>query len=333
MRLDLSPTRSNRSACPAPALRLTRWAASLGAGLLCLMTAFATLSSPAADVQPGAGFTLDYTTPCDAGLQARVTALDAQLRERHGLAATQSAVGVLDLRGGRLALLRPDAMIYGASVPKIGILLAYFTLRPAAAQGLDAATRRELELMIKHSSNEMAAKYSQELGLRELQEVLLRQGLYDTNHGGGLWVGKHYGVSGDRIGDPLQDLSHAVTVRQALRFYLWLEQGKLVSPAASRTMREIFAAPDLPHREDRFVKGLAGRNLEILRKAGWWENWHHDSAIVSGPGRHYLLVALTEHPQGEAYLVDLAAAVDDCLAAPVSQAGAPSVGQPSVPGK
>jgi beta-lactamase class A len=59
---------------------------------------------------------------------------------------------------------------------------------------------------------------------------------YDTNHGGG-----------ERIGDPLSDNLHAVTVRQLLRYFLLLEQGKLVSPEASKTMREIFASPDIPH--------------------------------------------------------------------------------------
>ena len=288
--------------------------ARLAAILLPFMQLLTGNPSFAADASGCTNFTLDFTTSCDAAWQAKLTALDTRLRERHGLATTQSAVGVLDLRGRRLAMLRPDAMDYGASVPKLGILLAYFQLRPGAARELDPPTRHELGLMIKQSSNELAAKFSQMLGLREVQGVLTRQGLYDPNHGGGLWVGKHYGVTGERFGDPLQDLSHAVTVRQLLRFYLWLEQGKLVSPAASRTMREIFASPDIPHREDKFVKGLAGRDVQILRKAGWWEDWHHDSAVVSGPGRHYVLVALTHHPQGEAYLVALAAAVDDWLA-------------------
>jgi len=109
------------------------------------------------------------------------------------------------------------------------------------------------------------------------------------------------------------DNSHAATVRQLLRFYLLLEQGKLVSPAASRTMLEIFASPDIPHDDNKFVKALAGRDVQILRKSGSWENWLHDTAIITGPGRHYILVALTQHPKGDEYLVDLAVAVDDLM--------------------
>ena len=41
-----------------------------------------------------------------------------------------------------VALVRPDAIDYAASVPKIGILLAWFQENPAAVATLDAATRR-----------------------------------------------------------------------------------------------------------------------------------------------------------------------------------------------
>ena len=102
-------------------------------------------------------------------------------------------------------------------------------------------------------------------------------------------------------------------MRQLVRFYLLLEQGKLVSPEASRVMREIFASPEIPHLEDRFVKGLAGRGVEVRRKSGWWETWSHDTAVVTGPGRHYIVVALTHHAQGATYLEEFAAAVDDAM--------------------
>jgi beta-lactamase class A len=136
---------------------------------------------------------------------------------------------------------------------------------------------------------------------------------FDTNHGGGLWRGKHYGKGGERIGDPIADHSHAATVRQLLRFYLLLEQGRLVSPQASKVMREIFESPPIPHLPDKFVQGLARRDVQILRKSGWWEDWRHDSAIITGPGRHYILVAMTQHAKGDDYLAELARAVDDLL--------------------
>jgi len=258
-------------------------------------------------------YTLNYDTPVDPALQAQLENIDVTLRAKYDMTTNQTSLGLLDLRTLRLAMIHPDREDYAASVAKIGILFAYFDLHPDAATNIDVQTRHELGLMIKPSSNEMAAKYSQMLGLRPIQHALESYGFYDASHGGGIWVGKHYGITGERIGDPVGDNSHAVTVRQVLRFYLLMEQGKLVSPAASRTMREIFASPDIPAENIKFVKGLEGRHLEILRKSGTWENWLHDSAIITGPDRCYILVALTNHPKGDDYLADLAVAVDDLM--------------------
>ena len=256
----------------------------------------------------------EFGAPTDPALQARLETLDTDLRQRLGMAPEHTAVGVLDLLTGRLALVRPDRVEYAASLPKIGILLAYFVRHPEAATQLDPVVRHELGLIAKASSNELAAKYSRELGLKFIQQCLNERGFYDPARGGGLWVGKHYGRSDERYPDPVGGHSHAATVRQVLRYFLLLEQGRLVSPAAAKTLREIFASPDIPHDRHKFVLGLADRPVELRRKWGEWEHWQHDAAVITGPGRHYLLVALTQHPRGDDYLVALAAAVDDWLA-------------------
>jgi beta-lactamase class A len=170
-------------------------------------------------------------------------------------------------------------------------------------------------MMAKISSNEMAAKYSRQLGLKPIQAVLSdKYHLYDEKHGGGLWVGKHYGPGHERYGSPVADNSHAATVRQVMRFFLWLEQGKLVSPAASKEMRKIFESPNLKHDDIKFVKALAARDgMQMIRKWGTWQDWRHDAAVITAPGRHYILVALTHHPKGDDYLESLAREVDDWL--------------------
>jgi beta-lactamase class A len=257
-------------------------------------------------------FVLDYDTPADPEFQTQVESIDAQLRAKYGMTSEQTDLGVLDLKALRLAMIHPDRIEYAASVAKIGILLAFFQA-PDAPRELDPETRHELGLMIKASSNEMATRYSRQIGLATIQQVLNSYGFYDQNHGGGIWVGKHYGRSDERIPDPVGGHSHAATVRQLLRFYLLMEQGKLVSPAASKTMRDIFASPEIPHDQIKFVKGLAGRDVQILRKWGSWETWLHDTALVTGPGRRYIIVALTNHPQGDDYLVDFATAIDDLI--------------------
>lgn len=277
-------------------------------------------SGVAGDVEPP-GMKLELTVESrpDPEWQRRVEEIDAPLRAKWKLPADARAAGVIDLRTGRLAWLRPDAITYAASIPKIGILLAWAEANPDRLARLDAETRRELGEMIKRSSNELATKFSRELGIARVQAVLNAHGFYDAARGGGIWFGKHYGKDSERVRDPVGDHSHAATVRQLLRFYLLLEQGRLISPEASRAMRGVFASPDIPHIEDRFVKGLAGRGLEIRRKSGWWEKWSHDSAVVSGAGRHYVIVALTEHPGGTEYLEEFAARIDDALG---SKAGA-----------
>ena len=260
-------------------------------------------------------YEIDYDTRVDALLQAELERLDGRLRLRYQMSPEQTAVGVLDLRTGRLAMIHPDRGEYAASIPKIGILLAYFELHPEAATALDPAVREELGRMAKASDNEIAAKYSQAMGLREIQTVLNRYGLYDAGHGGGIWVGKHYGKSGERIGDPVGDNSHAATVRQLLRYFLWLEQGRLVSPEASRTMREIFLSPEIPHDQNKFVLGLAGRDRQILRKWGSWEDSLHDSAVVSGRTATTSSWRSPITRRVGAYLVDLASEIDDLVSA------------------
>ena len=246
-------------------------------------------------------------------LQTEVERIDAALRLKHGIDADLTDVGVFDLKTGRLAMIHPDKIEYAASVAKVGILFAWFVKHPEAATKLDPQTQHELGQMIKASSNTMAAKFSREIGLREIQQILNENGFYDASNGGGIWVGKHYGPNSERIGDPVADHSHAVTVRQLIRFYALLDERKLISRDASEKMIEIFRSPDIPHDDNKFVKALSGRGVTILRKWGSYQDWLHDSAIVEGPGRRYILIGLTHHANGDAYLEDLARAVDDLL--------------------
>jgi beta-lactamase class A len=247
----------------------------------------------------------------DLTLQTTLEKIESELREKFVISTEQCATGVLDLRSGAVGMTNPDRIEYAASVAKIGILLAWFETHSLSE--FDARVRRELGLMVKASSNEMATRFSEEMGLRRIQEILNERGFYDASKGGGIWVGKHYGKSGERIADPVGGNSHAATVRQLLRFYWMLDRGELVSKEASAAMQEIFSSPEIAHDQIKFVKGLAGREVKILRKWGSWENWLHDSAIVQGPGRRYVLVGLLNHPKGDEFLEEFAARIDDAM--------------------
>src|SRR5262249_49781977 len=139
---------------------------------LALCLAAATAAEPS--TQPiFAAYALDFTTPVDPALQSRLQSIDASLRDKLAIPADLTNVGLLDLaHGPRLAMIHPDHEEYGASVPKIAILLAYFEVHPEAATKLDPTVRHELGLMIKRSSNELASKYSHELGLPAITLLL-----------------------------------------------------------------------------------------------------------------------------------------------------------------
>jgi hypothetical protein len=263
-------------------------------------------------------YRLTYDTPVDAHLQGALEAIDQQVGTKLEIPDADRAFGVLDLTDLRLALVQPDVMFYAASVPKICIVLAYLDTHPEAVAGLDPQIEHELQRVIKRSDNELAAKYSQIVGIETIQKLLQsdRYRFYDPNHGGGLWCGKHYGIEEPRYGDPLHDHSHGATVRQCLRYYLMLEQGKLVSAAASAKLKEIFAAPQLEFLNDNFVRGLNGRDVTILRKSGLWEDWHLDTARVQHGDRVYLLAGMVRHSKGSEYLAEMAAAVDEALCGP-----------------
>ncbi|HLH52509.1 MAG TPA: hypothetical protein VKY92_02745, partial [Verrucomicrobiae bacterium] len=113
-------------------------------------------------------FQLDAATPQDPALFKALEQVDRELRARFSMNPSQTAVGILDLQAVRLAWLRPDEMMYAASLSKIGILLAFFQSHPELVANLPATTRHELGLMIKQSSNSTATRFSRELGLREI---------------------------------------------------------------------------------------------------------------------------------------------------------------------
>jgi hypothetical protein len=266
-------------------------------------------------------YRLTYDTPTDPPLQTALEKIDRRVGNDLGIPPADRAFGVLDLTDRRLALIQPDTMFYGASVPKICIVMAYFATHPEAATRLDPQVERELQLVLKRSDNELAAKYSQLVGLEKIQEMLQskRYRFYDQDRGGGFWCGKHYGNAEPRLGDPVHDHSHGATVRQCLRYYLMLEQGRLVSAAVCAKLKEIFAAPELEFHNDRFVRGLNGRDVTIIRKSGLWEDWHLDTARVQHGDRVYLLAGMVRHPEGEEYLAEVSRAIDDVLCGPQPQ--------------
>jgi beta-lactamase class A len=245
----------------------------------------------------------------DRDLQARLRQqIDARPAWRKLIAGNKLAVGLVDLSdpaAPRYAEINGDVAMYAASLPKIAILLAAFDQFQRGELERTPEVERDLNAMIRVSSNGAATRMIDRLGgLKKVNAVLsdARYRFYDKDEGGGLWVGKRYAKRGPRLPDPLKGISHAATVTQICRFYYQLATGRLISPQASAEMLEMLSEPGIRHK---FVKSLHERapDAALYRKSGTWKRWHADSVLVWGPEwRRYILVALVESPNGEQIL-------------------------------
>jgi len=226
-------------------------------------------------------------------------------------------VDITDPETPHLAMINGDRMMYAASLPKIAILLGAFDRIEKGDMTLDAGTREELEQMIRYSSNHAATRMLNRVGKEYLADLLQspRYRLYDPVWNGGLWVGKEYGKSPAWKRDPLHNLSHGATAFQVARYFYLLETGRLVSPEASREMKEILGDPAICHK---FVKGLLKCQplAKIYRKSGTWRQFHADAGIVEHDGRRYIAVALADSNAGSRWLSNLIVVFDGLICQP-----------------
>jgi beta-lactamase class A len=170
--------------------------------------------------------------------------------------------------------------------------------------------------MIRYSSNVDASRVIQKVGFEYISKVLMgaKYRFYDASQNGGLWLGKGYGGPGDYWKrDPIHHLSHGATTWQVARFFMLLEQGRLVSPEYSAEMKEILSKPGIHHK---FVKGLEGSGCEIYRKSGTWTKFHADGALVEHGDKKYIAVALMEDEHGGEVFPKLIRKMDALVTAP-----------------
>jgi beta-lactamase class A len=256
----------------------------------------------------------------DRRLQARLEqALRHRAEWRQLIDKEQMAVGLVDLGDParpRFARINGRKMMYAASLPKIGILLAAFHQVAKGKLRKTPDVEHDLSAMIRFSDNAAATRMIDRLGgLEAVNRVLAapEYSLYDSRANGGLWVGKRYAKAGGRFPDPINGISHGATVTQVCRFYYLLATGRLINREMSREMLEYLSEPGIEHK---FVKTLHDEapDAQLFRKSGTWRNWHADSVLVWGPNwRRYILVALVENPRGEQILRDLVRVAEQAL--------------------
>lgn len=227
------------------------------------------------------------------------------------------AVGLVDLRNPsdiKFAHVNGNQMMYAASLPKIAVLLAAMDALEKGELKETPEVLHDMKIMISRSDNQASTRMIDRLGYKKIERVLTdpKYKLYDKNYGGGLWVGKRYASQGARYPDPILGLSHAATASQVARFYYLLATGQLVSPERSAQMLDIMKDPELHHK---FVNTLdrVAPQADVYRKSGSWRTYHADSALVEGPNRHYILVALVDDPSGETICRELVTSVEKVI--------------------
>ena len=229
----------------------------------------------------------------------------------------QMSVAIVDLSDStnfRYAGMNDNFMMYAASLPKIAILLAVMDAVDKGELAYTNDVKQDLRLMISKSNNQASTRNIDRVGYEKIEEVLRspRHNLYDEEVGGGLWVGKRYAAAGRRYPDPIKGLSHAATTRQVCSFYYQLALGNLISTERSKEMLQIMKKPALHHKFVNTLDKIAPK-ADVYRKSGSWKNYHSDSALVWGPKRKYIIVALVDYDYGEQTIRDLVRPLEKVL--------------------
>lgn len=254
----------------------------------------------------------------DVPFQDRLIAqLNKNSKWKRLISQKKMAVGIVDLRDPlnvKYARVNGNVMMYAASLPKIGILLAAEDALEKGELEDSEEVESDLRLMISKSDNAAATRMIDLLGFDKIENVLTdpKYDLYDEDYGGGIWVGKRYAKTGARHAEPMKGLSHAATVSQVCRYYYMLAYGRLVSFDRSKIMLEMMVNPELHHKFVNSIEKVAPK-AKIFRKSGTWQDWHTDSALVWGPDRRYIIVALIEDADGEKICRDLVFEVEKVL--------------------
>lgn len=223
-------------------------------------------------------------------------------------------VDMSDITNIRYAGINDKEMMYAASLPKIAILLAAMDAIDKGELEDTKEVRKDMRLMISKSNNRASTRMIDRVGYKKIEAVLRapKTKLYDEEVGGGLWVGKRYAAGGKRNPDPMKGLSHAATTRQVCSFYYQLAMGNLVSTERSKEMLDIMKDPALHHKFVNVLDQIAPK-ATVYRKSGSWKNYHSDSAMVWGPNRRYIIVALVEDGSGEQIIRKLVKPLDVVL--------------------
>ncbi len=226
----------------------------------------------------------------DAELQADMLAVVNSIPEfRRALASDRLGLFLVDLNDPlnlRLATVRPDWETFTASLSKIAVLLA--TVQKARDDDdPDLLVRRkeELDLMIKRSKNPATMAIFGEVGFEAMRDSVYRYHLYDDQLGGLWWTPNYNNRTVKTRG------SITATPRMATRYFLMMEQGRLLDAEGSRTIKAILKQRALAV----FSRGIQAAYPEVVYygKCGILDTAISEVMLIEAPDTRYIFTILS----------------------------------------
>ncbi len=226
-------------------------------------------------------------------------------------------VAFQDLASGSELLLRADEPFYPASTFKLAVMMEIYHQVALGEISLDELLLVKNEFAsladgspyslseAEDSESGLYARLGQVLPIRDLNQRMIA---WSSNLASCLLVEKagaarvtafmeSIGAAGLVVRRGAEDkkayalgLNNSATARALMQALLQLEQGRVVSPAASAEMVGLL-------RQQHFNEGIPSplpAGVSVAHKTGWNDRIYHDAAIVYPPGRGpYILVVMT----------------------------------------
>ena len=233
---------------------------------------------------------VDLWGPVDPTLQEDAKALfAAEPLFATALAEGRFSLALVDITDPRrvaTALLNPDREVFTASMAKIAVLLgAVDRARRDRSFGRVESLRSLLDPMIKASSNEAALALYRRVGHDAIAGAVVGHRLYEPQTGGLWWSAGHDHAS------PVTHTNITGTARQAARYFLLMEQGRLVTPKDSRTIKDVLHNAALA----LFSKGIQKKfpDVRYYGKPGIYGLNVSEGMLIESRACRYILAIVT----------------------------------------
>ena len=222
----------------------------------------------------------------DADLQRQVTEVlsaNPMLGKAH--AENRVSVALVDLSDPNdiaYALVRPDWEVFTASMSKIAVLLG------VVSKGGYEPVRSRMDDMIKRSDNDQTNWLYWWAGHDAITSALYAHDLYDDATGGLWWTPTYRSTPNS----PKSGLMICGTARQAARYLLLMEQGRLIDSESSKVIKDVLRNSGLAV----LFPGIReiDKSARYYGKPGVYEGYVSEAMLVESGAMRYILVVITK---------------------------------------